>query len=77
MSGTRPERQERRVRFAALLVVIGVLVELVSLRWAHPTAFLVFALGAATLLALAAFLCLVTLVSTGPDDPPDPGGASS
>ena len=57
---------EGRFRLCALLVIAGIAIELVSLRWAHPTAFLVFAAGTGGCVSLAILLFLSTLFSTGP-----------
>jgi hypothetical protein len=67
MATERHQRAVRRLRLAAILVTLGLVVELVSLRWAHPTAFLVFALGAGFSIACGALLFLSTLLATGPD----------
>lgn len=67
--GPRHHRRVRRLRLAGVLVVLGLIVEVVSLRWAHPTAFLVFALGSGVSIALGGALFLSSLVSTGPDQP--------
>jgi hypothetical protein len=47
---------ERRVRISAALVFLGLTVELTALRWAHPTALLVFALAAIPLVGEQALL---------------------
>lgn len=36
------QREEALLRAAALLVLVGLTIEGVSLRWTHPTAFLLF-----------------------------------
>jgi hypothetical protein len=59
--------RERRLRFAAVLIVVGLAIELVSLRWAHPTAFIVFAAGTGACVGLGALLFLSVLVGTGPE----------
>ena len=41
---TQSTKIERRIRLAGMLLIAGLLVELVTLRWSHPTAFLVTAL---------------------------------
>ena len=33
---------ERRLQIAGMLIVVGMLVELISLLWSHPVAFLIF-----------------------------------
>ncbi|MBL8166632.1 MAG: hypothetical protein JNJ50_00670 [Acidobacteria bacterium] len=54
---------ERRIRVAGLLIIAGLLVELVTLHWSHPTAFLFFLLLGGTLMGLGIILFLLTLVS--------------
>ena len=41
---TQSTKIERRIRVAGILLIAGLLVELVTLRWSHPTAFLFFLL---------------------------------
>lgn len=55
-------RLEKRLRIAGLLVMIGLLVELVTLYWAHPTAFLFFLLLGGSLMFLGIVLYLYSLV---------------
>ena len=52
---TQPTKLERRLRRSGLLVAIGLMVELISLLWNHPTAFLLF-LGAGAVLIAAGIL---------------------
>jgi len=54
-----------RLRTAALLTMLGLMVELVSLTWHHPTAFLVFVLIGGTLMAGGMCLYLYSIVSRG------------
>ena len=56
-------RLERRLRLAGYLLIGGLLVELVTLRWAHPTAFLFFALLGGSLMALGILIYLYALVT--------------
>jgi hypothetical protein len=56
---------ERRLRQAGTLIVLGLMVELVSLRWSHPTAFLLFILLGATLMGLGILSYLLTLLIAG------------
>jgi hypothetical protein len=60
-------RRVRRLRVAAVLVAVGLFTEATTLRWAHPTAFLVFAAAAVALVGGGAMLFLSTLFATGPD----------
>jgi hypothetical protein len=54
---------ERRIRLAGTLLIAGLLVELVTLRWSHPTAFLFFLLLGGALMALGIGVYLLSLVS--------------
>ena len=54
---------ERRIRLAGIMLIAGLLVELVTLRWSHPTAFLFFLLLGGALLALGIVIYLLSLVS--------------
>ncbi len=58
--------RERRLRIAALLVVLGLVIELVSLRWAHPTAFIVFTAGTGLSTGAGVLVFLTVLFGTGP-----------
>jgi hypothetical protein len=49
---SQPIKIERRIRLAGILLIAGLLVELVTLRWSHPTAFLFFLLLGGALMAL-------------------------
>ncbi|MDX2043040.1 MAG: hypothetical protein SF097_17610 [Acidobacteriota bacterium] len=54
---------EKRIRLSGLLLITGLLVELVSLYWSHPTAFLFFLLLGGVLLAAGIVIYLLSLVS--------------
>jgi len=56
-------KMQRRVRVSGLLVVLGLVIELVSLLWSHPTAFVLFLVPGALLMALGILLYLFSLVS--------------
>ena len=60
---TQPTKIERRIRLAGILLIAGLLVELVTLRWSHPTAFLFFLLLGGALMALGICVYLFSLVS--------------
>jgi hypothetical protein len=60
---TRLTKIERRIRLAGILLIAGLLVELVTLRWSHPTAFLFFLLLGGLLMALGIVVYLLSLVS--------------
>ena len=54
---------ERRIRVAAGLVLAGLIVELIALRWSHPTAFLAYAMLGIPLVGAGVLLFLYSLVS--------------
>jgi len=54
---------EKRIRLAGLLLIAGLLVELGSLHWSHPTAFLFFLLLGGALMAAGIVIYLLSLVS--------------
>jgi hypothetical protein len=63
------------IRIASALVILGAVVELVSLRWVHPLAFVLFAFVAVTLIALGILIYLASLVfasSTAGENLPAP-----
>jgi hypothetical protein len=55
-------RIAKRLRQSGALVVAGLAVEVVSLQWTHPTAFLFFALGGGVLIVGGMLLYLWSLV---------------
>jgi hypothetical protein len=61
------DRRERRLRIAAILIIVGLAIEVVSLRYAHPTAFLVFVGGSGLLIGCGVLLFLMVLFATGPE----------
>ncbi len=54
---------EGRLRIAGGLIIAGLLVELVTLLWSHPTAFLFFLLLGGTLMAAGILFFLYSLIS--------------
>jgi hypothetical protein len=60
---TQRTKIERRIRVAGILLIAGLLVALVTLRWSHPTAFLFFLLLGGLLMALGIGVYLLSLVS--------------
>jgi hypothetical protein len=54
---------QRRVRISGTLVLLGLLVEMVSLLWSHPSAFIFFLMPGALLMASGILLYLFSLVS--------------
>jgi hypothetical protein len=57
-------RLVRRLRKAGLLVSLGLAIELATLAWPHPTAFLVFLLGGEALVAAGVGVYLWSIVSS-------------
>jgi hypothetical protein len=41
---TQPSKIERQIQRSGVIIILGLAVELFSLTWSHPTAFLVFLL---------------------------------
>jgi energy-converting hydrogenase Eha subunit E len=58
-------RIERHLRVAALLVLLGLVIELITLTWNKPLAFLAFIAGAA-IMALGVLFYLFSIVSPEP-----------
>ena len=56
----------RLLRIASALVILGLLLEIVSLLWFHPLSFVLFAFVAAALIGLGIVLYLVSLVFVAP-----------
>lgn len=56
-------RLEKRLRRSGILIIAGLVIELVSLKWSHPTAFLVFLLAGGLLLFVGILMYLLTLVA--------------
>ncbi|MEP7341392.1 MAG: hypothetical protein ABI977_26920 [Acidobacteriota bacterium] len=56
-------RLEKRLRVAGSLILAGLLVELVTLKWSHPTAFLFFLLLGGSLMVIGVLFYLYSLVS--------------
>jgi hypothetical protein len=54
---------ERRLRWCALLVLIGLVVEIVSLLWSRPMSFIVFVLAGGGAMAAGIGLFLYSIVS--------------
>ncbi|HEX5084325.1 MAG TPA: hypothetical protein VFY40_19955, partial [Blastocatellia bacterium] len=68
---SRTSKIERRVRLAGILLIAGLLVELATLRWSHPTAFLFFLLLGGALTALGIVVYLLSLVSAENNPSPE------
>jgi hypothetical protein len=52
-----------KLRIAGVLIAAGLLVELVSLRWSHPLAFMLFLSGGGALIVGGVLFYLFSLVS--------------
>ena len=57
-------KMQRRIRASSTLVLLGLIVELISLLWSHPTAFVLFLLVGASLMGLGILIYFYSLVST-------------
>jgi hypothetical protein len=58
---------ERRLRWAGLLIAVGLIVQLLTFIWVHPLAFIAFGVAGCPLVAAGVLLFLYSLVShTGP-----------
>ena len=56
---------QARLRVSALLVMVGIVVEIASLTWRHPTAFIVFVGIGGLLMAAGMSSFLWSIVSRG------------
>lgn len=61
---------ERRIRWAGLLIGLGLVVQLLSFIWIHPLAFIAFAVIGCPLVAAGVLLYLYALASHEPHHPP-------
>lgn len=66
-------RYVARLRLAAALVLFGLATQLVTLSWASPAAFLVFALLGTPLLCAGVLVYLWTIARVGEPPLPDAG----
>ncbi len=60
---------DHRLRVAGALVVLGLLIETISLLWSHPLAFIVFVAVGGLLVAAGILVYLYSLVSRGESCP--------
>jgi hypothetical protein len=67
-----PTKLERRLRRSSLLVVSGLIAELISLLWNHPTAFFLFLGVGAVLMAAGILFYFYSLVAVH-EPPPEAG----
>jgi hypothetical protein len=54
---------ERRIRWAGILIVLGLLLQMLTLLWTHPLAFMCFLMIGCPLVAVGMLLFLYSLVS--------------
>jgi hypothetical protein len=54
---------QRRLRVSSTMVLLGLLVELASLLWSHPTAFMFFLGPGALLMVIGILIYLYSLVT--------------
>jgi len=57
-------RIERRIQISGVLILLGLLVELITLFWSHPTAFIFFLFIGGTLMAVGILFYLYSLIAT-------------
>lgn len=50
------------IRIASVLIILGAVVELISLRWVHPLAFVLFGFVAVSFIGLGILIYLASLV---------------
>jgi hypothetical protein len=53
---------QRLLQLSSALVILGLIVEIISLKWNHPLAFVLFAFVAASLIGLGILVFLASLV---------------
>jgi hypothetical protein len=56
---------EQRIRWAGLLVVIGLLVQLLTMSWSHPLAFMAFLIIGCPLTVAGILLYLFSIATKG------------
>lgn len=54
---------ERRIRWSGILIVLGLLLQMLTLLWTHPLAFMCFLMIGCPLVAAGMLLFLYSLVS--------------
>jgi hypothetical protein len=60
---------EKRLRISGVLIVLGLIVEGLSLLWTHALAFIIFAVVGGGLMALGILIYLYSLISIPPGPP--------
>ncbi len=56
---------KRRLRISAVLLILGLMIEAASLRWSHPTAFLVFVIVGGSFVVAGILVYLYSLLRVG------------
>jgi hypothetical protein len=56
----------RKLRFAGIFIIVGLIIEALSLLWNHPLSFLAFVSVGGILLILGVIIYLLALVSRNP-----------
>lgn len=60
---TTSEKLTKRLQLSGVLLACGLIVEVVSIYWAHPLAFVLFIVLGGTMVAAGALLYLYSIVS--------------
>ena len=58
-----PAQFEKKIQLSGFLLIAGLLVELITLHWSHPTAFLFFMFLGGTLMGLGILVYLLALLT--------------
>lgn len=60
---------ERRIRISGFLIVCGLVIQMITLIWVHPLAFMAFLLVGCPLVAIGVLLFLYSIVTHGHQAP--------
>jgi fatty-acid desaturase len=63
---------ERRIRWSGILIVLGLLVQMLSLHWTHPLAFMCFLLVSCPMIGAGILIYLYSLASHDAQTPKSP-----
>jgi CHASE2 domain-containing sensor protein len=63
---------ERRIRFASILVITGLLLELLSFRWKSPLSFFLFLVVACGIALIGIVIFFISLITLRQHRPPPP-----
>jgi predicted membrane channel-forming protein YqfA (hemolysin III family) len=66
-----------RMRLSGAFIILGLVIQALSLLWNHPLSFIAFVTVGGLLLAIGIVLYLLTLVNIGAAPPDEPVGAQS